>query len=98
MSHQIDYQCHETAEVWNGQLGYSPLEWRLMRGRLPYLLNRRVHTQHIDILKSLGLRILAEEKIFRDGGLTRERLATGLGPVVDEDLRIAGALVQARKP
>ena len=98
MSHQIDYKCHEMSEVWNGHMGYSPFVWRLMRGRLPYLLNRRVHSQHVRIMQSLGLRILTELKVIRDGGLAREQLGGGLGPVEDDDFRISGALVQAQKP
>ena len=40
MSHTIDYRPHGTASGWNGHWAHSDFSWKLVRGRLPYLLNR----------------------------------------------------------
>ena len=41
MSHQIDFTSHETARVWNGHWTFSDREWRLIRGRRSWFLNRQ---------------------------------------------------------
>lgn len=98
MSHQIDYKCHEMAERWNGHLAYSDRAWKLMRGKLPYLLNRRVHSDHMAIFQRLGLRVINQIPVIRHDGLRRSELAPRFRGIEDSDLETAGVLVQLMKP
>jgi hypothetical protein len=97
VSHQIDFSSHGTARHWNGQLGYSDFTWRLMRGRLPYLLNRRVFSDHRQMLTRAGFQIVNEVLDLQMQGIERADLAPRFRNLCDEDLRIAGALLQARR-
>lgn len=98
MSHQVDFKCHETSNVWNGHLQYSPITWALMRGRLPYLLNRSVYSDHLRELEGAGFRLLATECVRSNGGLPRHLLAGQFSHVTDDDLTVSGAFLQALKP
>jgi hypothetical protein len=97
MSHQIDFKSHETASKWNGHLAYSETTWRLMRGKLPYLLNRQTYSYHRRIWEGLGLKLRTELLQLRDDGLTRDRLASDFRELPEQDLRVAGAFVQLVK-
>ncbi len=91
MSHQIDLKSHETSEVWNGHLGYSDLVWRIMRGRLPYLLNRVTWSGHLAAATRAGFTVVAAEKVIRHGGLSREQLVPQFREMPEEDLVAGGA-------
>lgn len=95
VSHQIDFKCHGMAEAWNGHLGYSDLTWKIMRGRLPYLLNRRVYSEHLACLRDAGFIIKNEQIAESSSGLTRDQLAPRFQHVTEQDLRVSGALIQA---
>jgi hypothetical protein len=98
MSHQIDFKCHSTAEKWNGHLAYSELTWRLMRGRLPYLLNRRVLAEHRALASAVGFDDIVVRRFERDDGLPVEALAPRFRAISAEDVRTAGAFLQAAQP
>src|SRR6266545_1011231 len=40
-SHVIDFSAHHLSPFWNGHWAYSDLQWRLVRGRREFLLNRQ---------------------------------------------------------
>lgn len=98
MSHQIDLKCHETSATWNGHLQYSRFVWRLMRGRLPYLLNRRAYSEHLQLLHAAGFQVLGVECVHRHDGVTRASLAKQFSHLTDEDLLVSGTFIQACKP
>jgi SAM-dependent methyltransferase len=97
MSHQIDFKAHGTAKRWNGHLGYSILTWRLMRGRLPYLLNRRVYSEQIRAMTSAGFDLVEARPVHQSHGIARDELAHEFTNVTEEDLSISGALILARR-
>lgn len=97
MTHQIDFRSHGTSETWNGHLGYSDGVWKLMRGRLPYLLNRKVYSDHRALLAKHGFSIEAEAVVRSGHGLAREQLAKRFGYASDDDLSVSGAFVVARR-
>jgi hypothetical protein len=97
MSHQIDFKCHSMADHWNGHLAYSDWVWRVMRGKLPYLLNRRLPSEQLAAATSAGFRILEFVAVCRDDGLPREQLAPRFRSFADADLRTAGAFLLAAR-
>jgi len=98
MSHQIDFRCHETASEWNGHWAYSDLVWWAIRGARPWLLNRVPHSEHIRLIEKQGFRIVYDRPVEGEGGVPRARLAARFRRMSDDDLRTAGAFVQAVKP
>lgn len=97
MSHQIDFRCHGTAVAWNGHLGYSNALWSLIRGRLPYLLNRTVLSDHLALLENAGLKIVALEREERADGLSASELAPRFRHLEGRDLTTSSAYLLAAK-
>lgn len=97
MTHQIDYQCHETAKEWNGHWKYPNWIWTLMRGRRPWFVNRVPHSAQRKLQANAGLNILAE--ILQKGGhgISRSQLVTPFENLSDQDLVTAGAMLVSKK-
>jgi len=98
MSHQIDFKCHETANEWNGHLAYSDFVWGLMRGKLPYFINRRSPSEHLDAASHAGFKSLELKRVIREDGLDRSRLAVGFRNLSELDVKSSGAFLQAIRP
>ena len=98
MSHQIDFKCHATADQWNGHLAYSDLVWRLMRGNLSYLLNRKSPAEHLAIAAAAGFADVEFKRLLRDDGLPVDRLAPRFRTMSDIDAKTSGAFLQATRP
>ena len=98
ISHQIDFKCHGTADEWNGHWTYSDFAWKLIRGKLPYLLNREPHSSHLTILEEEGFKILCDIKVKSESILTTDDLSKRFKSISDDDLTTSGAFIQALKP
>jgi hypothetical protein len=98
ISHQIDFKCHATAERWNGHLAYSDLSWRLMRGKLPYFINRRLPADHLAAAASAGFSSVSLVRVLRDDGLPVAQLASRFRGVSELDAKSAGGFLQAMRP
>lgn len=97
MSHQIDFKCHNMATVWNGHWAASDWLWRIVRGRRPYLLNRKPLPVHTDFLMRHGFKVVNAQRAVREDGLARNELPAVYRALSDEDLTTAGAFLIARK-
>src|SRR5207253_2490815 len=53
-SHVIDFGAHHLSSFWNGHWAYGDLEWRLVRGRREFLLNREPLSTHVDCAQRSG--------------------------------------------
>lgn len=97
MTHQIDYQCHETAQEWNGHWRYPNWLWALIRGRRPWFVNRLSNSAQRQLQENNGLSILAE--ILQKGvrGIKRSHLASPFRNLSDQDLITAGAMLVSQK-
>jgi SAM-dependent methyltransferase len=98
MSHQIDFKCHATADRWNGHLAYSDLSWQLMRGKLPYFINRRSPTDHFAAATSAGFSSVSLVRVLREDGLPVTQFAPRFRGMSDLDARSAGGFLQAVRP
>lgn len=97
ISHQIDFKCHGTADEWNGHWVHSDLSWKLIRGGMPYLLNREPHSTHLTILKEEGFNILCDKKVKSESIFTLDDLAPRFKSISEDDLTTSGAFIQATK-
>ncbi|MFA6583576.1 MAG: methyltransferase domain-containing protein [Elusimicrobiaceae bacterium] len=96
MTHQIDYRSHGTAPVWDGHRAYTLPQWRVIRGRKPYLINRLSHSSHIALIKEAGFRIILEIPV-RSAPQAQNGYAPEFGNMSEADVGISGAFICAVK-
>jgi SAM-dependent methyltransferase len=95
MSHQVDFRCHNTADVWNGHWTYSDWVWKLMRGKRPYLINREPLSAHLRLIRDMGFAEPYTRVREALSGITRSELAKRYRDLPDSDLVTDCALIQA---
>jgi hypothetical protein len=98
MSHTVDFSAHQTSDQWDGHWAYSPLVWRLMRGRRPYWLNRAPCSRHVSILRELGLEVIdtvRETQLPETRHSARSARFSAFSP---DDFATREAFILARKP
>ena len=98
MSHHIDFTSHGTARVWNGHWTFSDREWRLIRGRRSWLLNRESIGTHLHLLRANDFRVTEIQRQTAAPEFGPERLAPRFAHLDSEDLETVSAFVQAVAP
>lgn len=95
-SHVIDLSAHYLSPFWNGHWAYSDWQWKLVRGRREFLLNREPLRAHLAYAVEAGFEVLTVDREFDNSGLS---LANAKIAVLnDEDIRTRSALLILRKP
>ena len=61
-SHSIGFRAHYVAPFWNGHWAYSDLEWRIVRGRREWLLNRQPMSTHLALARQAGFDVVEVER------------------------------------
>lgn len=97
VSHEIDFRCHGTAEVWNGHFKYSDMVWAIIRGKRSYLINRQPYSKHIKLLQHLGFKLICNIKCTDFNGLKMDQLAGRFKNQCEDDLITCNAFIQAVK-
>ncbi len=95
-SHQIDFKCHGKAEVWNGHWTYSDLEWKVIVGTRPFLINREPLSTHLNILRQTGFEVIGTMPLHSPNTLERKRLAPRYRALSDSDLSTSGVYLIAK--
>lgn len=104
MSHQIDFKSHGITEPWNGHWAFSDGEWKVLKGRRPYFLNRALFSAHLNEQGRAGFTTVGVQKLEhaaetgRTSALPKEFLARRYRDCSDEELAVSGALIQTCKP
>ena len=96
-SHAIDFSAMYLSPYWNGHWAYSGWQWRLVRGRRDYFLNREPLGAHLACAEKAGMEILAVDKGLCDSGLGVGELSADFRRLGVEDRRTRGALVLFRR-
>ncbi len=97
-SHIIDFSAHYLSPFWNGHWAYSDWEWKLVRGRREFLINRDPLSTHLASVKRAGFEILLLKRDHGSRGLETRALAQRFQILDEEDLETRGALLILRKP
>lgn len=97
-SHVIGFVSHRLAPTWNGHWAFSDLEWRLVRGRREFLLNREPLSTHLQAAKRAGFELLSVAKECATGGLNVSELAAKYQCLNVEDATTCGVTLIMRKP
>ncbi len=75
MAHLIDYTSHNLADEWNGHWVCAPKLWSIVRGKREFLINRKPHQYHLDLLAENGMRVIQTSRLHRVDGATRDGFA-----------------------
>jgi hypothetical protein len=97
MSHAIDFKSHGITEEWNGHWAFSPVAWRIVRGKRSYLLNRAPASVHHRLLRNTGFEIVKTFDQVNEKGIARNKLADGFRELSDSDFGTATSFVVATK-
>ncbi len=98
ISHSIDLKSMGSSDSWDGHWSYSDMEWRLVKGRKNYLINREPYSTHIKYLHDHGFKILCDKKSRAVSTMKNEaQLAKKFKTMSGEDRTISGTFIQAIK-
>ena len=95
--HAIDFRSHCITPGWDGHLQYSPAIWQLVKGRRPYLLNRKSPTEQLAALTQAGFEVMAEIRSRSDPTLARGARAAAFRDWSDIDRETTSMTVVARR-
>ena len=84
--------------IWNGHWAYSDWEWRMVRGRREWIINREPLSAHLEYAKKVGFDVLLLGQNHGSGGLGIEALSQRFQVLSAEDVRTHGASVHFVKP
>jgi hypothetical protein len=96
-SHAIGFSAGYLSPYWNGHWAYSDWQWRVVRGRRPFLLNREPLSSHINCAKKVGFEVKSVEREYYGSGLDVDALAPEFRAFNREDLQTSRAILILRK-
>jgi SAM-dependent methyltransferase len=96
LSHQIDLRSHGLFDEWNGQWGVPRWQWRLIRGRRAYLINRLPYSAHSRIVHEM-FDVRTELLLEGEGGIPDRDFREPFDALPPRDRRTAGYFVVAVK-
>lgn len=97
VSHVIDFKSHDMTANWDGHLQYGSLTWRIVKGRRPYLLNRRSPADHLLAMQAAGFEIVRTWRAIVPPTLSRSGLPPRFRHWSDEDRSTTTMVVVGRK-
>lgn len=95
MSNTIDFGSHGTANDWDGHWKYSDLTWKIIRGRRPYLINRKPFSTHERMLEGAGFVVHACERHWEQSTMNPARAPSAARSMSPDDLATSRAFMQA---
>ena len=97
LSHEIDFKSMGSSDTWYGHWEYSDFEWKIIRGKKLFYINREPHSTHIKFLNRNNFKIVCDHKTIFETKIDRKKLAKRFENLQNEDLTISSAFIQATK-
>jgi SAM-dependent methyltransferase len=98
LSQAVDFRSHGVALKWNGHWAYSDFQWKLIRGKRPYLINREPCSTHINYFEKYALNIVCELRQKDDvTGIQRGSLSHRFQNLSPDDFTTQIAFFQCAK-
>ncbi len=97
VSHQVDFKCHGLATTWDGHWAIPEWQWKIIRGKRPYLINRSPVSDHRNYLTKYGFKSLKEISVEETSSIDRSQLASAFQNFSDEDLKTSGCYFLSQK-
>lgn len=96
MSHNIDLKSMGSSDHWYGHWTYSELEWKIVKGRKKYLINREPYSVHIRLADENGFKVVKEIKDIQ-ALPDRNQFSGQYRNMKDEDMTVSSLFMQAVK-
>ena len=96
-SHTIEFKACGSADEWFGHWQYSDLEWKIVKGRKSFYINRQPYSTHKDFLRKNNFKIIIEKKDLHKSNINRKKLAVRFRDMSDDDLSTCSAFIQSKK-
>ena len=97
-SHVIDFKAHGRSPFWNGHWAYSDWQWKLVRGKREFLLNRMPLSTHLILAKKVGFELLQSGLDQAPSGLKAPALAPRFQKMDAADAQTSGVFLILQKP
>jgi SAM-dependent methyltransferase len=97
-SHVIDFRAHGRSPFWNGHWAYSDWQWKLVRGKREFLLNREPLSTHLALVRKVGFEVLISKRDKTAHGLETQALSTRYHRMDSLDAETSGVLLVLKKP
>lgn len=97
-SHVIDFRAHGRSPFWNGHWAYSDWQWKWVRGKREFLLNREPLSTHLLLAKKVGFELLLTERNQGHHGLEVSALAPRFRRMDTADAQTSGVFLILQKP
>jgi len=97
LSHEIDFKSMGSSDTWYGHWEYSDLEWKIIRGRKVFYINREPYSTHIKLLNDNNFKIIFDLKTIAKTKINSKNLAGRFKNSTPEDLTISSTFIQATK-
>lgn len=96
LSHNIDLKSMGSSDHWYGHWTYSPAEWKIVKGRKKYLINREPYSKHMQLASTNGFKVIREIKDIEEMP-DRNDFAHPYKQMKEEDMTISSLFMQAVK-
>jgi len=96
-SHDIGFKSCGTADTWYGHWEYSEIEWKIIRGRKAFIINREPYSTHRKLLNNNNFEMLVEIKEYRDSNINCKKIASKYKDGPKEDFKTYSVFFQAVK-
>ena len=97
MSHTIDFKLMGVTQIWNGHWTFSDLEWKIVKGGKPFLINRQPFSEHMKLQSKYGFKILVNVPTKLENKLNRNQLSTEFKNISEEDITTSGTYILSKK-
>ena len=95
MSHDIDFKSMGSADTWYGHWEYSDLEWKIIKGRKKFYINREPYSTHINLLRKNNFKIVSEIKNRNEDTVELKKLSKTSKNLDASDLTTSSVFFQA---
>jgi SAM-dependent methyltransferase len=96
-SHVIDFKAHGRSPYWNGHLAYTDWQWKLVRGKREFLLNREPMSTHLAHATKAGFQVLLSKGDQTPNGLETVALSPRFQEMDALDAQTSGVLLILQK-
>jgi SAM-dependent methyltransferase len=97
-SHATGLGANNFSPYWNGHWAYTDREWRMVRGRREFLLNRATLSTHIAYARRAGFQVVLHSREYATDGLPIAALSRRFQEHDEEDLRTRGVVMILHRP
>ena len=97
LTNDIGFKSCGSAGTWYGHWQYTDPEWKIVRGRKSFNINREPYSTHVNLLSGTNCEIIFEKKDFAQSNIDKSKLSARFRNKQDDDFVTYSAFLQAMK-